>query len=62
MSRRLLIRAVVPAARFFEPLVMVDWTAAGVVDAGSEEAWHYIHDALGSVVGQADTVAGVALA
>jgi len=54
LSHRLLIRAVVPAARFPEPLVLVDWTAAGDVAAGSEEVLHYIRDALGSVVGLLD--------
>jgi len=54
LSHRLLIRAVVPAARFPEPLVLVDWTAAGAVAAGSEEVLHYIRDALGSVVGLLD--------
>jgi RHS repeat-associated protein len=33
---------------------MVDWTAAGDVDAGSEEVLHYVCDALGSVVGLLD--------
>jgi len=42
----LLIRAVVPAARFPEPLVMVDWTAAGVVAAGSEEVLHHVRGPL----------------
>jgi RHS repeat-associated protein len=49
-----LAREFIWGARFPEPLVMVDWTAAGDVAAGSEEVLHYIGDALGSVVGLLD--------
>jgi RHS repeat-associated protein len=49
-----LAREFIWGARFPEPLVMVDWTAAGDVAAGSEEVLHYVRDALGSVVGLLD--------
>ncbi len=49
-----LAREFIWGARFPEPLVMVDWTAAGAVAAGSEEVLHYVRDALGSVVGLLD--------
>jgi RHS repeat-associated protein len=40
--------------RFPEPLAMIDYTAAGEVGPDSEEVLHYVHDALGSVVGLLD--------
>ena len=40
--------------RFPEPLMMVDYTDAGDVAAGTEEVLHYVRDALGSVVGLVD--------
>jgi RHS repeat-associated protein len=40
--------------RFPEPLVMIDYTAQGVLDVNEEEVLHYVHDALGSVVGLLD--------
>jgi hypothetical protein len=40
--------------RFPEPLVMVDYTSAGEVEADTPEVLHYVHDALGSVVGLLD--------
>jgi RHS repeat-associated protein len=49
-----LAREFISGERFPEPLVMVDWTAAGDVPAGSEEVLQYIRDALGSVVGLLD--------
>jgi RHS repeat-associated protein len=49
-----LAREVICGARFPEPVVMVHWTAAGDVAAGSEEVLHYVRDALGSVVGLTD--------
>ncbi len=49
-----LAREFIWGARLPEPLVMVDWTAAGDVAAGSEEVLHYVRDALGSVVGLLD--------
>ncbi len=39
---------------FPEPLVLIDWTDLGDEDAGTEEVLHYVHDALGSVVGLTD--------
>ncbi len=41
-------------ARFPEPLVLIDWTDLGDEAAGTEEVLHYVHDALGSVVGLTD--------
>jgi RHS repeat-associated protein len=40
--------------RFPEPLVLIDWTAAGDVAADSEEVLHYLHDHLGSVIALVD--------
>jgi RHS repeat-associated protein len=40
--------------RFPEPLVLIDWTAAGDVAAESEEVLHYLHDHLGSVIALVD--------
>ena len=40
--------------RFPEPLVLIDFTDAGEIGAGSAEVLHYVHDALGSVVGLVD--------
>ena len=40
--------------RFPEPLVLIDFTDAGELEAGTPEVLHYVHDALGSVVGLVD--------
>lgn len=49
-----LAREVLWGDRFPEPLALFDFTAAGDVEAGTEEVLHYVHDALGSVVGLVD--------
>jgi len=49
-----LAREVLWGSRFPEPLALFDFTAAGDEQAGTEEVLHYVHDALGSVVGLVD--------
>ncbi|MCG8408431.1 MAG: DUF6531 domain-containing protein [Phycisphaerales bacterium] len=49
-----LVREFLWGERFPEPIAMVDHTAWGDVAAGSEEVLHYVHDALGNVVGLTD--------
>jgi len=39
------------APGFPEPVALIDWTAAEDVGSGTAEVLHYIHDALGGVVG-----------
>lgn len=34
--------------------MLIDWTDLGDEEAGTEEVLHYVHDALGSVVGLTD--------
>jgi RHS repeat-associated protein len=45
------LREFVWGDRFPEPVALIDWTAAGDVESGTAEVLHYLHDALGSVVG-----------
>ena len=53
-SQWTLAREVLWGERFPEPLALFDFTAAGDEQAGTEEVLHYVHDALGSVVGLVD--------
>ncbi len=42
------------SGRFPEPVAMIDYTGLGLEEAGEAEVFHYLHDALGSVIGLTD--------